>query len=115
VRRPFADVDLWQFFLSLPAETKFPDSGRKTLVRRLLRGRVPDEILDRKDKTYFNDSILKRIDYPMLSKWLERPDVQIPGFDYAQLQGKLKERSLDIADYMWAKDLAMAHAFLSQW
>ncbi|CAN5750369.1 lasso peptide isopeptide bond-forming cyclase [soil metagenome] len=115
VRRPFADVDLWQFFLSLPAETKFPDSGRKTLVRRLLRGRVPDEILDRTDKTYFNDSILQRVDYPTLSAWLARPEVEIPGFDYAKLGAKLENRSLDIADYMWAKDLAMAHAFLSQW
>ncbi len=115
VRRPFADVDLWQFFLSLPAETKFPDSGRKTLVRRLLRGRVPDEILDRTDKTYFNDSILKRIDYPTLSKWLAHPEVQIPGFDYAKLGVKLESRTLDIADYMWAKDLTTAHAFLSLW
>ena len=46
-------------FLSLPAEAKHPDSNYKGLVRRLLRGRVPDEILDRTQKTVFNDSILK--------------------------------------------------------
>ena len=32
VRRPFVDVDLWEFFLSLRAEVKFPDTRSKTLV-----------------------------------------------------------------------------------
>ena len=35
VRRPFVDVDLWEFFLSLRAEVKYPDTRRKTLVQTL--------------------------------------------------------------------------------
>ena len=33
-RRPWTDVDLFEFFLSLPAEIKFPDIGGKNLVRQ---------------------------------------------------------------------------------
>ena len=62
-RRPWADVDLWEFFISLPAEDKAPEHGRKKLVRKLLRGKVPDVILDRKHKTGFDESILARVDY----------------------------------------------------
>ena len=41
VRRPFGDIDLWEFFLSLPAEIKYPDLRSKTLLRKLLRGGFP--------------------------------------------------------------------------
>src|SRR5207253_1742620 len=41
IRRPFADIDLWEFFLSLPAEVKYPDLRSKTLIRQPLRRRVP--------------------------------------------------------------------------
>jgi hypothetical protein len=30
VGRPFADIDLWEFFLSLPAEIKYPDLNQNT-------------------------------------------------------------------------------------
>ena len=45
VRRPFADLDLVEFFLSLPAEQKFPDTHFKSLLRSFLRGRLPDALL----------------------------------------------------------------------
>jgi asparagine synthetase B (glutamine-hydrolysing) len=114
-RRPWADVDLWEFFLSLRAEVKFPDTRGKTLVRRLLRGRVPDAILDRRDKTLFDEAVMKRIDYPALRRWLLDPPDRIPGVDYRELKARLETESLEITDFMWAKDLASVHAFLSQW
>lgn len=114
-RRPFADVDLWEFFLSLPAEVKFPDTMSKTLVRRLLRGRVPDAILDRTDKTLFDDSILRRIDYAALRTWLLDPTERIEGVDYQMLKERLDAESFGITDFLWAKDLAGVHAFLSLW
>ena len=49
-----------------PAEDKAPEHGRKKLVRKLLRGKVPDVILDRKHKTGFDESILARVDYDSL-------------------------------------------------
>jgi asparagine synthase (glutamine-hydrolysing) len=112
-RRPWTDVDLWEFFLSLPAEVKFPTDERKGLVRRLLRGRVPDVILDRRDKTLFTDALVADIDYPELERWLLVPPQPIPGVDYAHLADRLRSRALGAGEYRWALNLANAHAFLS--
>jgi asparagine synthase (glutamine-hydrolysing) len=114
-RRPWADVDLWEFFLSLPAEVKYPDSSYKGLVRSLLRGRVPDEILDRPEKTVFNDSIAARIDYAELRRWLVDAGWRMPGVDYARLEERLDSEDMDVPEYIWAKDLAATQAFVSLW
>jgi asparagine synthase (glutamine-hydrolysing) len=114
-RRPWADVDLWEFFLSLPAEVKFPDTRGKTLVRGLLRGRVPDPILDRRDKTYFDDSVRASIDYPILRRWLTDPPHRLRGVRYELLRERLEGGTLELSEFRWAKDLASVHAFLSRW
>jgi len=114
-RRPWADVDLWEFFLSLPAEVKFPDTRGKTLVRGLLRGRVPDPILDRRDKTYFDDSARANIDYPALRRWLSDPPHRLDGVRYDLLRDRLDAENLDLSEFGRAKDLASIHAFLSRW
>jgi asparagine synthase (glutamine-hydrolysing) len=114
-RRPWADVDLWEFFLSLPAEVKFPDTRGKTLVRGLLRGWVPDPILDRRDKTYFDDSVRASIDYPSLRRWLTDPPHRLKGIRYDLLRERLDGGTLELSEFRWAKDLASVHAFLSRW
>jgi asparagine synthase (glutamine-hydrolysing) len=114
-RRPWADVDLWEFFLSLPAEVKFPDIRGKTLVRGLLRGWVPDPILDRRDKTYFDDSVRASIDYPTLRRWLTDPPHRLKGVRYDLLRERLDSETLELSEFRWAKDLASVHAFLSRW
>ena len=111
-RRPWADVDLWEFFISLPAEDKAPEHGRKKLVRKLLRGKVPDVILDRKHKTGFDESILARVDYEELQRWLAEPSFMMPGVNYDLLRKRLIDRDLDVDDFMWAKDLAAISAFV---
>jgi asparagine synthase (glutamine-hydrolysing) len=113
VRRPWIDVDLWEFFLSLPAEVKFPDGRRKSLLRRLLRGRVPDIILDRTEKTLFDSVTVARIDYAGLGRWLSTGTPRIRGVKYDVLMEHLRRRDLDLVGYRWAKDLAQVHAFLS--
>jgi asparagine synthetase B (glutamine-hydrolysing) len=115
VRRPWTDVDLWEFFLSLPAEQKFPDLRSKSLVRNLLRSRVPDEILDRTDKTVFDEAGQDRIDYHALGGFLVQPRYHMPGVDYGALARLINDRTLTLLDYQWARDLANIHAFLSQW
>jgi asparagine synthase (glutamine-hydrolysing) len=115
-RRPWIDVDLCEFFLSLPAGVKFPAHRSKTLVRSLLRGKVPDEILNRTDKTYFNERLLARIDYPALRHWLINPKYRLRGVNYERLADRLEREDLNnIGHYKWAIDLAKSHAFLSQW
>ena len=114
-RKPWTDVDLWEFFLGLPAEQKFPDLRSKGLVRNVLRGRVPDEILDRQDKTVFDEAALAAIDYATLKRWLIEPALRLDGVDYALLARRLEAGDLSIVEYGWARDLANVHAFLAQW
>jgi hypothetical protein len=114
VRRPFADLDLWQFFLSLPAEVKFPDPAAKGLLRRLLRGLVPDEILDRRDKAVFDDAMLANIDFVSLRRLLIEPSHRIEGVNYEALAERLRREEIGIVDYIWVMRLAAVHAFLSR-
>ncbi|HEX9632609.1 MAG TPA: asparagine synthase-related protein [Gemmatimonadales bacterium] len=115
VRRPFADVDLWEFFLSLPAELKCPDLRFKSLVRGMLRGRLPDPILDRRRKTLFDDHVMAQVDYPALRRLLTEPRHPMPGVDYRRLAGRLEREDFNRFDWHWAKDLAAIHAFLNAW
>jgi asparagine synthase (glutamine-hydrolysing) len=115
LRRSWTDVDLWEFFLSLPAEQKFPDVTTKGLVRRLLRGRVPDEVLDRSEKTVFNDSVADRIDHADLRRWLGDAPPLIPGVDYDRLAKRLADEDMGVFEYLWARDLASIHAFIALW
>jgi len=114
-RRPWADVDLFEFFFSLPAEVKYMGRRRKDLIRVLMRGRVPDSILDRPTKTIFNTSIMARVDYGELRRWLTDPPVRMEGIRYDLLADRLGHEDLSLLEYQWAKDLACVHAFLALW
>jgi asparagine synthase (glutamine-hydrolysing) len=115
VRRPFADIDLWEAFLGLRAEVKHGDPSRKGLLRDLLRGRVPDEILDRRDKTVFDADLFSKIDYEALERWLIDPKHRVDWIDYDLVGESLARKSLDLREFMWMKDLAAVHAFLEEW
>jgi asparagine synthase (glutamine-hydrolysing) len=115
IRRPFGDVDLWEFFLSLRAEVKFPVLQWKALARQALRGVIPDEILDRKDKTFFNDHVMRQIDYPTLERLLVKPRHRLDGVNYEILAERIARRELDFREWMRARDLARIHAFLNAW
>jgi asparagine synthase (glutamine-hydrolysing) len=115
VARPFVDIDLWEFFLSLPAEIKHPDLKTKTLLKRMLRGRVPDAILDRRKKTVFNDHEMTQIDYPLIRRYLVNPTYRMPGVDYAALADRLERQDFTLWDWVWARDLVRVTVFMSQW
>jgi asparagine synthase (glutamine-hydrolysing) len=115
VGRPFGDVDVWEFFLSLPAEVKYPDIRSKTLLRRVLRGKVPDEILDRRDKTFFDDHVMSQIDYAMLRRYLVNSRHRMVGVDYDRLATRLDRQDFTLIDWFWVNDLVRIHAFLNQW
>jgi asparagine synthase (glutamine-hydrolysing) len=48
VRSPFLDADLIDFIATIPAELKLRGMTGKYLLRRLMRDRLPDEIIDRR-------------------------------------------------------------------
>jgi asparagine synthase (glutamine-hydrolysing) len=51
-RYPFLDRDLLEFLYALPRSQVLRPGERRSLLRRALRGIVPNEILDRKRKAY---------------------------------------------------------------
>lgn len=115
VRWPWADVDLWEFFVALPAEVKFPGAQSKQLVREFIRGRVPDSIVDRKVNTVIDEFVQRSFDYASLRRWIGTGDFRMPGIDYAKLHARLDRGALANWEYESIKDLAQVHAFLSLW
>ncbi|GGA80351.1 asparagine synthetase B [Edaphobacter acidisoli] len=60
-RYPYLDRDLLEFLFSIPREQLVRPGERRSLMRRSLRGIVPDEILNRKRKAYVIKSPLAAI------------------------------------------------------
>jgi asparagine synthase (glutamine-hydrolysing) len=112
VRHPLADRDLWEFFLSLPAEVLYPDTIPKSFVRQTMRGLLPDEVLDRRDKTVFDENVLATVPWERLRRYLRSPEVRIEGIDYDLLDSRLEARTLEPVELIWAYDLAAVHVFL---
>jgi hypothetical protein len=56
---------------------------------------------------------MARIEYPELRKWLLAPDHRFGGVDYPRLAQALEREELDLSAYIWAKDIAIAHAFVA--
>lgn len=58
-RYPFLDRDLLEFLFSIPREQLVRPGQRRSLMRRALRGIVPDEILGRRRKAYITRAPLE--------------------------------------------------------
>ncbi len=112
-RRPFSDIDLWEFFLSLPAEVKFPDAVPKSFLRRAIDGMLPEEIVWRTHKTLFDDHALDRAPYDRLADLIDDSEYRMRGVDYDLLKRRIAERSLSVGELLWADDLAKVHAFMA--
>lgn len=52
VRAPFLSHDIVEFLLSLPPDMKYRNGRGKYLLHALMRGRLPDEIIDRPKKGF---------------------------------------------------------------
>ena len=52
LRQPLVDHRLIEFAASLPTGQTFRAAERKVIVRHAMRGRLPDEVLDRREKIY---------------------------------------------------------------
>jgi asparagine synthase (glutamine-hydrolysing) len=114
VRRPFMDRDVAEFFLRLPAEQKFPDTHFKGLLRRAMRGRLPDTMLDTPSKVVFNDAVEARADHEKMRALIAGAERRMRGVDYDLLIERLESGDLDMNEYMWAHNIAAAHAFLAR-
>ncbi len=115
VLRPLNDVDLVEFFIGLPAHLKFPDGQSKSLIRRTMRGSLPDEVLDRAKKTSFNEDTLSRVDYQELKRLIFGSEYRMPGVDYAMLKERLDTEQMGFWELRVAHNLADYHAFAALW
>lgn len=81
VRVPFADYRLVQYAFNLPPELKFLDGREKGLLRRCLKGVLPDGIVERKKSPYPKTHHPAYTDYvcSMMTELLERKSA--PLFD----------------------------------
>ena len=68
-RYPFLDRDLLEFLFNVPREQLVRPHQRRSLLRRALRGTVPDVVLDRPRKAFVSTSPLKAIaaDWPRIA------------------------------------------------
>lgn len=64
VRLPFLNADLVQFVFSLPSKYKINKGYTKSLLRKLMDNRLPDEIVWRTDKVGYE---------PPQKQWMENP------------------------------------------
>lgn len=61
-RHPFFDRKLIEFSLSLPPHFKYSERVSKRLLRTAMKGILPDEIRERKDKAQFTEVLRQQID-----------------------------------------------------
>lgn len=79
-RVPFLTTDLAEFVLTLPEEYLISNQGEtKHIFRAAMRGIVPDEILDRRDKIGFAtpEADWLRLLLPTMRQWLQE-DLKLP-------------------------------------
>jgi asparagine synthase (glutamine-hydrolysing) len=112
MRRPFTDVDLWEFLLGLPAHRKYPEPLSKSIIRNALRGRIPDVVLDRRDKTGFDEDVRQRVDAPGLRRWILGTDFRMKGIRYKVIERMTEQDTLDIWNLNALRYLAAIHAFV---
>ncbi len=96
-RVPFLTLDMVELLLSMPEEFLISSQGEtKSIFRAAMRGIVPDDVLDRRDKIGFatpeQDWLLGMA--PTIREWLQE-DFQLPFFDQSKV---LQEFDLIISD-----------------
>ncbi len=115
VRHPLVDRDLWEFVLSLRAEVKNPTPQAKSLMRAAMSGLLPDEIVERRNKTFFDEAGLDKTDNSAIARWVSTGDYRFEGIDYELLQSRLESGEMSLVELDWAKNLTRCHAFLARW
>jgi asparagine synthase (glutamine-hydrolysing) len=128
MRRPFADRRLHAFLLAIPPEQKFrphPDgngfyAGSKSLLRRAMRGTLPESVRTRTTKTVFGASFVDEVRQQWStyeSAFGPRGEARIANRGYVdgrrfweQLEGVV--RGDESADLMWVSRLVELETWL---
>ena len=94
-RYPFLDRDLLEFLFNIPREQLVRPNQRRSLLRRALRGIVPDVVLNRPRKAFVVTSLLKTFasDWTRVSQLVESMSLESRGI----VDSKVLVRTLDQA------------------
>jgi len=85
LRHPFADRELVEFLISLPAAIKIEPYLGKHLLRTALADVVPAGTLERPDKPEYRDVLRRRVDPARCLDWIRESRVRLPLVDYGRL------------------------------
>jgi asparagine synthase (glutamine-hydrolysing) len=102
VRAPFLDTRVVELALSLPWLLKLRGTGRKWLLKRALRGVVPDEVLDRQKHGFAIpvSEWLKGPLRPLLEDLLDERSVRDAGlFEFSEVRRLIDEHQLGLRDH----------------
>ncbi len=96
-RVPFLDHRLVEFAVGLPVDLKLSRGVTKAVLRRAMRGIVPDPVLDRNDKLGFTTPMTEWMSgplRPLVEKRLNRPDFALGALvDGQRLAADFTERA----------------------
>jgi asparagine synthase (glutamine-hydrolysing) len=107
VRSPFLDPAIIDFALSLPASVKLRRMTRKDPIRRLMRGRLPDRIIDRPKRGFGVplSAWLRTALAPLLDDYLSDDRLTAAGFFDPQAVISIRRRHLagsdDAGSQLW--------------
>jgi asparagine synthase (glutamine-hydrolysing) len=85
MRHPFADRELVEFLISLPASLKTDPFRSKALLRRAIAHRGPAGLLERPDKPLYYDVLGLRLDPARCLACIRGSGVLLPLLDYRRL------------------------------
>jgi asparagine synthase (glutamine-hydrolysing) len=103
-RYPFLDGDLIEFLYSTPREQLIQPGRRRFLMRRALRGIVPEPVLERKRKAYVARApvLSIRAQAPELTSWTEEMIASEIGFiDLGRFREALSAAYRGEDTYLW--------------
>jgi asparagine synthase (glutamine-hydrolysing) len=85
LRHPFADRELVEFLVSLPASIKSDPMRSKALLRDALAGHAPDEVVQRSEKPGYLSVLERRVDRGRCLDWVKESGIRLPFVNYENL------------------------------
>ena len=85
LRHPFADRDLVEFLVSLPAAIKSDPMRSKAVLRGAIAGHAPKEVVERLEKPGYLSILERRVDLALCLELIRESDVRLPFVNYETL------------------------------
>lgn len=101
-RVPFLDHKLVEFAMAMPQRVKYRDGQTKRVLKRALRGVIPDRVLQRRKQgfgTPLNEWLLEGMSDFVEDRLLYSPLRRREFFDYGYIQRLLREQRAGKVDY----------------